>query len=184
MGWSGNVVSVSDEVRAAVTAVPASAMGGGLRIDRRGTWFFGGEPFARKELVCLLSSRLRRSDSGGYEVLLPTETHPTPVIVEDVPFLAVEVFKSGTGRNQILTFRTNIDQIVTLDAEHPLYLAEDDADLGEPVPYVSVGKGLSARLSRPVYYELAALGEFGQVDGKDVIGLWSSGRFFVLGTTV
>jgi uncharacterized protein len=183
MGWSGSVVSVSDEVRAAVTAVPASAMGEGLRIDRRGTWFFGGEPFARKELVCLLSSRLRRSDSGGYEVLLPTESHPSPVIVEDVPFLAVEVFKSGSGRDQVLTFRTNIDQIVTLDAEHPLYLS-GETDLDEPVPYLGVGNGLSARLSRPVYYELAALGEFGHVDGKEVIGLWSSGRFFVLGTTV
>lgn len=183
MGWSGSVVSVSDEVRAAVTAVPASAMGEGLRIDRRGTWYFGGEPFARKELVCLLSSRLRRSDSGGYEVLLPTESHPSPVIVEDVPFIAVEVFRSGSGRDQTLSFRTNIDQIVTLDAEHPLYTSED-ADLGEPVPYIGLGNGLSARLSRAVYYELAALGEFGQVDGKDVIGLWSSRRFFVLGTTV
>lgn len=183
MGWSGSVLSVSGEVGAAVAAVPASAMGEGLRIDRRGTWFFGGEPFARKELVCLLSSRLRRTESGGYEVFLPTEEHPTPVIVEDVPFLAVEVFKSGAGEKQVLSFRTNIDQIVTLDAGHPLFLAED-RELGEQVPYLGVGNGLSARLSRAVYYELAALGEFGQVDGKDVIGLWSSGRFFVLGTTV
>ena len=183
MGWSGSVVSVSGEIGAALAAAPAPRMTEGLRIDRRGIWSFGGEPFARKELVCLLASRLRIGDSGGYEVHLPTETHPVPVIVEDVPFLAVEVFRCGEGADQVLSFRTNVDRIVTLDAEHPLFLAEDP-DLGEPVPYLSVGDGLSARLSRPVYYELAALGEFGQVDGKDVIGLWSSRRFFVLGTTV
>lgn len=183
MSWSGSVVSVSDEVGAAIAAVPSPGFGDGLRIDRRGTWYFGGEPFARKELICLLASRLRRNDSGGYEVVLPSEPRPLPVVVEDVPFLAVEVFRAGSGKEQVLSFRTNIDSIVALDAEHPLYLV-DDPDLGEPVPYLAVGNGLSARLSRPVYYELAALAELGEIDGKEVIGLWSSRRFFVLGTTV
>lgn len=182
MGWSGMVGSDSGEVRRVMAAVAEPVQGQELRIDRRGTWFFNGEPFTRKELVCLLASRLRRSQSGGYEVLLPNETRPLPVLVADAPFLAVEVFRSGAGESQTLSFRTNVDRIVALDAEHPLYLAEDP-ELGEPVPYLVVAEGLSARLSRPVYYELAALGEVGQHDGKEVIGIWSNRRFFVLGET-
>lgn len=178
MGWSAMIGSESGE--RAVRAVFQPAGGAELRIDRRGTWFFGGEPCTRKELVCLLASRLRRNESGGYEVLLPHEAQPVPVQVADAPFLAVEVFRSGSGESQVLSFRTNVDRIVTLDAEHPLYLALDP-ELGEPVPYLVVAEGLSARLSRPVYYELAALGELGQHDGKEVLGIWSNRRFFVLG---
>lgn len=182
MGWSGMVGSEAGEVRRARAAVVAPAHGEDLRIDRRGTWFLGSDPFTRKELVCLLASRLRRVEGGGYEVMLPNEKRPLPVKVEDAPFLAVEVFRSGSGETQSLSFRTNVDRIVTLDADHPLYLAEDP-ELGEPVPYLVVAEGLSARLSRPVYYELAALGEVGQHEGKDVIGIWSNRRFFVLGET-
>lgn len=180
MGWSGMVQSESGEVGRVMAAVIDPLSGEGLRIDRRGTWYFGGDPFTRKELICLFASRLRRNESGGYEVALPNEA--LPVKVEDVPFLAVEVFRSGSGESQVLSFRTNVDHIVTLDAEHPLYLAEDP-DLGEQVPYLVVAEGLSARLSRAVYYELAALGEIGQHEGKDVFGIWSSRRFFVLGET-
>lgn len=180
MGWSGMVGSEAGEVGRARSAVVSPAQAEELRIDRRGTWFLGGESLNRKELVCLLASRLRRGEQGGYEVMLPHEPHPLPVLVEDAPFLAVEVFRSGAGESQSLSFRTNVDRIVTLDADHPLYLAED-SDLGEPVPYLVVAEGLSARLSRPVYYELAALGEPGQHDGKEVFGIWSNRRFFVLG---
>jgi len=181
----GSVVSVteSSEAGVAVPGAPPRTGEPGLRIDRRGVWSFAGEPFPRKEMVCLLASRLRRSAGGGYEVILPCDPEPLPVEVEDVPFLAVEVFLSGSGEDQVLSFRTNVDRIVTLDAEHPLFLAED-AETGEPVPYIELGEGISARLSRPVYYELAALGEAREHDGKDVIGLWSSRQFFVLGSTV
>jgi len=179
----GSVISVSESEDMGVLAPGVSPRpdGLGLRIDRRGMWSFAGEPFARKEMVCLLASRLRRASGGGYEVLLPCDPDPLPVEVEDVPFLAVEVFLSGSGEAQVVSFRTNVDRIVTLDMAHPLFLAEDP-ESGEMVPYLDLGEGISARLSRPVYYELAALSEARQHDGKDVIGLWSSRQFFVLGS--
>lgn len=181
----GSAVSFTEsgEASVAVPSVAARAGEPGLRIDRRGTWFYAGEPFARKDMVCLLASRLRRSADGGYEVLLPCDPQPLPVEVEDVPFLAVEVFVCGAGESQVVSFRTNVDRIVTLGAEHPLFLAEDP-ETGESVPYLDLGDGISARLSRPVYYELAALGEARHHDGKDVIGLWSSRQFFVLGMMI
>lgn len=180
MAWS--VVSVPERVEAgaAMAAKVPRSQGQGLRIDRRGVWFFDGQPFARKEMICLLASRLRRAEDGGYEVVLPCEPEPLPVEVEDAPFLAVEAFRSGAGEKQVLSFRTNVDRIVTLDADHPLVLVAD-AETGEPIPYIMLDDGIPARLSRPVYYELAALGETRVRDGKEVVGLWSSRRFFVLG---
>ncbi len=182
MAWSVVSVPEGGKSGAAMPAAASLSGGQGLRIDRRGVWYFDGRPFARKEMVCLLASRLRRSESGGYEVHLPCDPAPLPVEVEDVPFLAVEVFRSGSGQDQVLSFRTNIDRIVTLDAAHPLFTVPDP-ETGDPIPYVRLEDGVSARVSRPVYYELAALGEARTHDGKEEFGLWSSRRFFVLGGT-
>jgi len=151
-----------------------------LHIDRSGVWSYGGSPFLRKEMICLLASCLRRTSCGNYEVMLPNEVWPIPVIVEDVPFLAVEVFSTGLGEDQILSFRMNDDRIVTLGGDARLYLDVDPAT-GENVPYISMGTGMAARVSRPVYYELVALCETREVDGQEEIGLWSNRQFFVLG---
>lgn len=150
-----------------------------MRIDRRGVWSCDGEPFARKDLVCLLASRLRRAADGGYELVLPCEKRPLPVEVEDVPFLAVEAFRSGTGEDQIISFRTNVDQIVTLDADHPLVIRTHAA--GMLVPYIVVSEGMMARLTQAVYYELVALAESRRTGNVEQIGLWSSRQYFVLG---
>jgi hypothetical protein len=40
---------------------------------------------------------------------------------------------------------------------------------------------LVARIGRAVYYELVALAEPGMVQGRQVLGVWSSGAFFPLG---
>jgi len=50
--------------------------------------------------------------------------------------------------------------------------------------YVREGAGrfpVEARIGRAVYYELVALAEPCVVDGRSVLGVWSSGCFFPLG---
>jgi hypothetical protein len=81
--------------------------------------------------------------------------------------------------------RTNVDQVITLDAAHPIRVAQD-AISRDPTPYVVVrpgqgGKPLEARISRPVYYELAALAVPRCVGGRRMMGVWSQGNFFALG---
>jgi hypothetical protein len=80
----------------------------------------------------------------------------------------------------VVSFRTNMDEMVTVDRDHPLRIAETEGS-GEPSPYVTVRSGLEARLSRSVYYELVALGWEEDREGETVYGLWSSGSFFPLG---
>src|SRR5437588_939071 len=100
-------------------------------------------------------------------------------MVEDAPFIAVEVEVQGTGHEQPLIFRTNLDEIVTAGPDHPLRV-ETAAD-GTPAPYILVRPGLEARLARPVFYELAELGHEEEIAGERQFGVWSGGRFFPLG---
>lgn len=149
-----------------------------IRIDRDGVWYYHGSPIGRKELVRLFSTVLGRDEDGDYWLTTPAERGR--IQVEDAPFMAVELMAEGSGRERTLRLRTNVDDVVTVDGDHPLRVVVDP-ETGEPSPYVTVRPGLDARIARPVYYELVALGETERVDGADTYGVWSSGLFFPLG---
>jgi hypothetical protein len=171
-----------------------------MRIARDGTWYYRGSPISRKPLVRLFSSVLRREDDGAYWLVTPAERGR--VVVEDAPFTAIEVMASGTGRDQILRLRTNIDEEIVVDVGHPIWVSEDPVS-GAPAPYLRVRPamppvtmpsssrlrptdarppfGLEALIARSVYYHLIELGAYQVIDGKTVFGVWSSGSFFALG---
>jgi hypothetical protein len=148
-----------------------------MRIARDGTWFYRGTPINRLPLVKLFASVLRRDDDGIYRLVTPAERGR--VVVDDVPFVAVSVDGEGQGRDQHLTFRTNLDEIVTAGPEHPLRVETNEE--GEPAPYILVRPGLEARLLRPVFYELVDLAAEEMIDGEVRFGVWSGGMFFHLG---
>ncbi len=152
-------------------------------IRRDGIWLYRGSPIGRKEMVCLFASVLKREADGSFWLETPAERGR--IEVEDAPFVAVELDWRGTGRAQTLSFRTNIDQIVTAGPDHPIRIAYDLITCA-PTPYIKLrdGKGrypIEARISRAVYYELAALAEPHVVLGRRECGVWSGGRFFSLG---
>ena len=155
-------------------------------IQRDGTWLYRGSPIRRKPLVCLFASVLKRDDAGVYWLETPTERGS--IEVEDVPFVAVELDWRGNGRDQVLAFRTNVDQIICAGPEHPLLVdwrRPSIADMGGAAPYLHVrGEGrqaIQARVSRAVYYELAALAVKGHSEGEDCLGVWSQAMFFPIG---
>jgi hypothetical protein len=155
-----------------------------IRIGRDGTWYYQGTPIGRKPLVKLFASVLRREADGTYWLVTPAERGR--IVVDDAPFVAVECEPRGEGREQVLAFRTNIDEWVEAGPERPLRVAEGPGEgkgegKGEPSPYVLVRPGLEALIARPVYYQLA---ELAVPDPKDPrgLGLWSQGQFFRLGS--
>ena len=148
-----------------------------IRIAADGTWFHEGGPIGRKNLVKLFASVLKRDGEGDYWLVTPVER--ARIRVDDAPFVAVELQATGTGQDQRLTFRTNIDAEVTADRDHPLTFRPRPG--GEPAPYLSLGGGLSARAIRAGYYELVALGVVEKRDGEDQFGVWSAGEFFSFG---
>ncbi|MHA1570549.1 MAG: DUF1285 domain-containing protein, partial [Alphaproteobacteria bacterium] len=81
-----------------------------MRIAFDGTWFYMGTPIGRMPLVKLFASVLRHDEDGKYYLVTPVEK--CGIAIEDVPFVAVEMDVSGSGREQILKFRTNVDDEV------------------------------------------------------------------------
>lgn len=143
-----------------------------MRIAHDGTWHYNGTPILRPAMVRLFARILRR-EGDAYFLVTPVEK--VGIIVEDTPFIAVEMTVTHTP-DQTLTFRTNVGDIVTADANHPLRF-KNDAD-GGFIPSVEVRDTLFARLSRPLAQDLAALGEIAEHNGEDWFGLRSAGAFF------
>jgi uncharacterized protein len=147
-----------------------------IRIGRDGTWFYHDSPITRKPLVRLFASVLQRSDNGEYGLVTPFERGR--IKVDDLPYVAVAVDAHGEASERRLVFRTNLDESVTADGEHPLSVVEGVVP-GTPAPSIMIHRGLAARIARPVFYDLAALAVPG--DDPHVMGVWSAGIFFPLG---
>ncbi|HWA90432.1 MAG TPA: DUF1285 domain-containing protein [Rhizomicrobium sp.] len=144
-----------------------------IRIARDGTWHHQGTPIGRKELVRLFSTILRK-DGADYVLVTPAEK--MRIVVEDAPFLAVLMDAEGAGREQRLSFTTNVGDVTVADADNPIRV-ETDPVTEEPAPYVHVRRGLEAKIARAVFYQMADLAV---VEG-DRLGVWSGGVFFPIG---
>ena len=149
-----------------------------MRIGLDGTWYYAGSPIGRKELVKLFAGVLNRDDAGDHWLITPAEV--CRIRVEDAPFLGVEAKVRGSGDRQEITVRTNIDQTVAIDGDHPLRVTVDP-ETGEPRPYVALERGLEARVTRSVFYQLVDLAVEETVGGDHILGIWSGGLLFPLG---
>lgn len=156
-------------------------------IKRDGTWLYKGSPVRRKNMVCLFASMLTRDIHGHYWLDNPVERGR--ISVEDAPLVAVALYWQGCGKNQVLSFRTNTDQLICAGREHALRVKCLGQDIGceeGSVPYLHIRDGegdfaVEARISRAVYYELVALAVPGYYKGKEYMGVWSENVFFPLG---
>lgn len=154
-----------------------------IQIKKDGTWYHEGGEIRRKELVHLFASVLKRDAFGDYWLETPVER--ARIQVDDAPFLAVELFSQETHKDQKLSVRTNIDEVISIDLEHPLRISHDP-QTEEPAPYVTVRAGegafpVEAKLTRPVFYELVDRGMDYEIENEMVYGVWSHGEFFPFG---
>ena len=148
-----------------------------IRIARDGTWYYQGTPINRERMVQLFSTVLRRDDDDVYYLVTPVEK--LAIEIEDAPFVAVEMTVHGTGRGQVLVFRTNVDDEVMAGAEHPIRIVVDP-DAGQPAPYIHVRDRLEALIARAVFYDLVELGVEEEHNGESHFGVWSADVFFPL----
>jgi hypothetical protein len=148
----------------------------GLKIRRDGVWLYRDSPIGRASLVKLFASILRKDSDGKTYLVTPAEK--VDVAIEDAPFLAVELATEGSGREQAVVLRTNVDDVVTVDKEHPLRFARAEPD-GGLKPYVLVRGRLEALATRSVYTELVALAEAS--DAGTSLGVWSGGVWWEMG---
>ena len=145
-----------------------------MRIARDGTWWYLGTPMGRKELVKLFSSIIRKDDDDYF---LVTPVEKVGITVDDAPFVAVDFEVSGTGRDQILTFETQVDEFAKAGPDHPIRVVRDP-DSGEPSPYVLIRSNLEALIDRKSFYRLVDISCHEQHQGESWFGVWSGGQFF------
>ncbi len=144
-----------------------------IRIARDGTWFHDGSPIGRQPLVRLFSTVLRK-DPDGFHLVTPVEK--LRIRVDDAPFLATRVDRVGAT----LRFLTNVGDEVAAGPDHPLTVGQAQGT-SEPAPYLHVRRGLMARLTRPVFYELVDMAETRATPSGEELGVWSDGVWFPLG---
>ncbi len=141
-----------------------------MRIARDGTWFYEGTPIGRPGLVRLFASILKKEDDKFF---LVTPVEKVGITVDDAPFVAVDFEATGSQRDQVLTFTTNIGDSAVAGPNHPLRVVRDP-QTGEPAPYVLIRAGLEALIDRKSFYRLVELG----CHHQDWFGVWSAGEFF------
>ena len=147
-----------------------------LRIAADGTWYYLKTPIGRPALVKLFASVLKREGDKYY---LVTPVEKCGIVVEDAPFLAVELKAEAPARQQVLHFRTNVDDWVACGAQHALRF-EPEPETGGLKPYLHVRADLWAKVTRALFYDLAALGEERAVGAERMFGVASDSEFFAM----
>jgi len=147
-----------------------------MRIGADGAWFYQKTPIGRPALVKLFASVLKRE---GDKYFLVTPVEKVGIVVDDVPFLAVEMNVSDDNTGRILQFRTNVDDWISAGPGHVLRF-EPQPKTGGLKPYLHVRRDLWAKVTRALFYDLVGMGEERDVDGTTMFGVLSQGEFFAM----
>ena len=147
-----------------------------MRIAADGIWYYQKTPIGRPALVKLFASIIKRE---GDRYFLVTPVEKCGILVDDAPFLAVELLILATTGGRVLRFRTNVDDWVDCGPEHPLRF-EPEPETGGLKPYVHVRRELWAKVTRALFFDLVELGEERTIDGTAMFGVASGGEFFAM----
>jgi hypothetical protein len=187
-GLEGIVAAVTGEKRKGLPPVerwnPPFCGDIDMRIATDGTWFYQKTPIGRPALVKLFASVLKRE---GDKYFLVTPVEKVGIVVEDVPFLAVEMQIVGAEHRllpdspgaDVLRFRTNVDDFVDVGPGHP-FRFDLDAATGGLKPYLHVRRELWAKVTRALFYDLVERGEERDVAGKAMFGISSGAEFYAM----
>src|ERR1700709_764566 len=105
-----------------------------LRIAADGTWYYLETPIGRPALVKLFASVMKRE---GDKYFLVTPVEKCGIVVDDAPFLAVEMKIEDSANGRTLHFRTNVDDWVACGEDHALRF-EPEPGTGGLKPYLHV----------------------------------------------
>jgi hypothetical protein len=146
-----------------------------MEIKADGTWFYMGTPIGREPLVRLFSTVLRKDEDGKTYLVTPVEK--VGIRVEDAHFIAVEMSVTEDAGESVLTFRTNVGDVIEAGPEHRLRF-EVIGENHELKPYLGVRGRLEALVSRAVMYDLVERGEVLDVEGRAMFVIRSRGMVF------
>ncbi len=149
-----------------------------IRIDREGQWFYQGDAFTRAELVRLFAAVLSCAD-GRY--LLTTPAEQVQIEVADAPFLAVAADWQPTSATSAELWLTgNLGQQWCVSDRLPVLLQAEPGS-GQLLPYLQLPRGLRAKFSRNLYYQLAEQASIDSTSDGEQFWLQSGDYRFALG---
>jgi hypothetical protein len=147
-----------------------------MRIAADGTWYYLKTPIGRHALVKLFASVLKR-EGDSYFLVTPVEK--CGIQVDDAPFVAVELKVENSDAGRALNFRTNVDEWIGCGPDHHLRF-ETEPGTGGLKPYLHVRRGLWAKVTRTLFFDLVELGEQRDIAGRRMFGVSSMGAFFAM----
>lgn len=148
-----------------------------IRIDRDGQWYYQQSPIGRIELVKLFSSVLQYKN-GRYVLTTPVEE--VAIQVDDAPFLLTYWQWHDSDNGPVLQMTTNLGADYLISAECPVQLQAEPGS-GLLLPYLQLPRGLTAKFSRPLFYQLAEQAVLQEIEGKHHFVLQSGGYQLSLG---
>ena len=146
-------------------------------INEHGEWYYKESKITRHSMIKLFSTILVRDKDNTFHLRTPVEDVLVEVI--DVPYIITEMFMTNKNNLSYICFKTNVGNNLVLGKKNPLWL-EKKQDSDELIPYVLVQKGLIAKISRSVYYQLVELLEVKEIKKILYNGLYSGKDFFTL----
>ncbi|HEX5793135.1 MAG TPA: DUF1285 domain-containing protein [Rheinheimera sp.] len=121
-----------------------------LHIDSCGDWYYQNSKIQRPALVTLFASVLLKQHN---EYFLQTPAEKVRITVADAPFVITDWAWVTTANGRTLRLSTNLQQHILVSPQYPLRLKADPQQ--QMLPYLLLWRGLDAKLSRNVYYQLA-----------------------------
>ena len=146
-------------------------------INAQCEWYYKESKITRHSMVKLFSSILVRDNDNTYHLRTPVEDVLVEVI--DAPYIITEMSITNKHNLSYICLKTNVDFNLILGKKNPLWL-EKKQNSDELIPYVLVKKGIIAKVSRSVYYQLVELLEVKKIKNTIYNGIYSGKEFFVL----
>ena len=139
-----------------------------LLVKANGEWWHEGQLIKRQALVDLFSSVLWKEQGTFY---LKTPVEQIEIQVEDEPLFINQVDMVEIGQQNYIQLTTTHQDIVIVDAKHPIFMREY---AGELRPYVHVRFGINALIQRAAFLHLVELGELSDnAQGETILSLKS-----------
>lgn len=148
-----------------------------IQIGRDGQWFYQQSPIGRIELVRLFASVLQHKN-GAYVLTTPVEEVRIKVV--DAPFLIVDWLWQDADSGPLLQLTDNLGYQYLVN-EQTKVLLQAEPESGLLLPYLQLPRGLSAKFSRAVFYQLAEQARLAEFQGVQQMVLQSGAYLFSLG---
>lgn len=124
-----------------------------ISIDSQAKWYHHDSEITRIGLLKLFASVLNYTN-GTYTLTTPSEQ--CEINVQDAPFLITAWHTHPVDIGSVIICEDNLGRHWPLCEQFPLEIKEYQ---GQPVPYLVLSHGLTARIQRNVYYQWAEVAE-------------------------